>query len=121
MIRLSIAACWAALTFALLPAAQAASVDVNTASVDELESIAGIGPAISARIVQQRGIRPFQDAHDVVQRVRGIGEQRMRKLQRQGLVVGRNGVVIIAGQRRPLGAPDQAQKENQVKRAAGKR
>ena len=85
---------------ALSGGARAATVDVNKASADELESIAGIGPAIAARIVQQRGIRPFQDDQDFVQRVRGIGQARMRKLQAQGLIVGNGGVMIIAGQRR---------------------
>jgi competence protein ComEA len=117
MIRKPYAAWLAALMIALSGGARAATIDVNTASADELESIAGIGPAISARIVQQRGIRPFQDAQDFVQRVRGIGQARMRKLQAQGLMVGNGGVMIIAGQRRanqPAGRPAQVQAKRQA-------
>lgn len=100
MTRIPYAAWLTVLMIALSGGAGAATVDVNKASADELESIAGIGPAIAARIVQQRGIRPFQDAQDFVQRVRGVGQARMRKLQAQGLIVGNGGVMIIAGQRR---------------------
>jgi competence protein ComEA len=44
-------------------------LDVNTASLTELENIPGIGPSIAERIIEAR---PFKSADDL-QRVKGIG------------------------------------------------
>jgi endonuclease YncB( thermonuclease family) len=44
-------------------------LDVNTASLAELENVPGIGPSIAERIIEAR---PFKSAHDL-QRVKGIG------------------------------------------------
>ena len=65
-----------------------AAVDVNTATQSELETVRGIGPALSARIVEARKQGPFKDIEDLQQRVRGIGEASGRKLVQAGLVVG---------------------------------
>jgi competence protein ComEA len=74
-----------------------AAVDANTASRAELESISGIGPATSARIVEERRKRPFSDTRDLVRRVKGIGEARMRRMVAAGLTVGGNGVIVTVG------------------------
>ena len=47
-------------------------LDVNTASLTELENVPGIGPSIAERII---GARPFKSADDL-QRVKGIGAGR---------------------------------------------
>ncbi len=44
-------------------------LDVNTASLSELENVPGIGPSIAERIIEAR---PFKSADDL-QRVKGIG------------------------------------------------
>jgi competence protein ComEA len=44
-------------------------LDVNTASLAELENVPGIGPSIAERITEAR---PFKSADDL-QRVKGIG------------------------------------------------
>lgn len=54
------------------PARGVGSVDVNRASALELERLPRIGPAIAARIVQQRARRPFSSVEDLA-RVSGIG------------------------------------------------
>ena len=36
------------------------ALDANTATPDELQTIRGIGPALSARIVEARRARPFR-------------------------------------------------------------
>lgn len=74
-----------------------AAVDANTASRAELESIRGIGPATSARIVEERRRQPFRDPQDLVQRIKGIGENRMRKMVAAGLTVGGSAVLVSAG------------------------
>jgi competence protein ComEA len=74
-----------------------AAVDANTASPSELESISGIGPATSARIVEERRREPFRDTQDLMRRVKGIGEAKLRKMVAAGLTVGGNAALITAG------------------------
>ena len=63
------------------------ALDANTATRAELESIRGVGPALSARIVEARGARPFADLDDL-KRVRGIGDANLRRMREAGLTVG---------------------------------
>lgn len=65
-----------------------AAVDANTATPEQLDAIRGIGPALAARIVQERARRPFRDLADLQERVRGIGPAVARKLAADGLTVG---------------------------------
>jgi len=48
------------------------ATDINKASQAELESIKGIGPAMSGRILEERKKGPFRDWADVMERVKGI-------------------------------------------------
>ena len=64
-----------------------AAVDINTASVADLDSIKGIGPGTSAKILEQRKTGKFKDWPDVIQRVSGIGKKRAGKLSNEGLTV----------------------------------
>lgn len=72
---------------ALFAAAAFAAVDVNTASVADLDSIKGIGPGTSAKIIEQRKAGKFKDWNDLIQRVSGIGDKRAAKLSAEGLTV----------------------------------
>jgi competence protein ComEA len=64
-----------------------AAVDVNTASVADLDSIKGIGPGTSAQIVEARNAAKFKDWTDFTSRVKGIGDKRAAKLSEAGLTV----------------------------------
>jgi competence protein ComEA len=64
-----------------------AGVDVNKASAADLDSIKGIGPSTSTKIVEARKTTPFKDWNDLVKRVPGIGEKRAAQLSAQGLTV----------------------------------
>lgn len=56
-------------------------VNVNTATVEELERLPGIGPVLARRIVQDRTARgPFRRVEDL-ERVRGIGPGLVRRLR----------------------------------------
>jgi competence protein ComEA len=72
---------------AFFTAAAFAAVDVNEASVADLDSIKGIGPGTSAKIVEQRKAAKFKDWDDLIQRVSGIGDKRATKLSAEGLMV----------------------------------
>ncbi len=87
----------AAMSFLSAIGVACAAVDANTASQSELESISGIGPATSARIIEERGRQPFRDPQDLMRRVKGIGEAKIRKMVAAGLAVGGNGVLVTAG------------------------
>jgi len=62
-------------------AAQKTLVNINTATVDELTSLPGVGPATAARIVEYRekngGFKKVED----LMNVRGIGEKTFLKLK----------------------------------------
>jgi competence protein ComEA len=72
---------------ALFTAAAFAAVDVNKATQAELESIKGIGPGISAKILDERKKGSFKDWQDMVDRVKGVGEGNAAKLSAEGLTV----------------------------------
>ncbi|MGP1630012.1 MAG: ComEA family DNA-binding protein [Giesbergeria sp.] len=87
------------LTAALLWSSSAlAQVDINTASEAQLDSIRGVGPATTRRILQERERQPFKDWADLVARVRGIGSASAARFSAQGFTV--NG--------QPYGAPHAA-------------
>ncbi len=99
----------------LVFAAAAFAVDANTATPDELQTIRGVGPALSARIVEARRARPFSDLDDLKARVRGIGDANLRRMRDAGLTVGPAGrVQTFAG--RPAGAPPGAGKAKDRRR-----
>lgn len=64
-----------------------AAVDINKASQAELEQVPGIGPALSAKILQARQDTAFKDWSDFVERVRGIGTGNAAKMSQGGLTV----------------------------------
>lgn len=64
-----------------------ASVDVNRASQAELESVRGIGPQLSTKILQARQHGEFKNWADLAQRVSGIGSSHAARLSQAGLTV----------------------------------
>lgn len=84
MIRQLIAAF--ATAFALMHAH--AAVDVNQASRADLETVKGIGPGLSAKIVEARKSGNFRSWADLADRVGGIGTGNAAKFSSAGLTVG---------------------------------
>nr|WP_295083504.1 helix-hairpin-helix domain-containing protein [uncultured Roseateles sp.] len=73
---------------ALFAAATAfAAVDANRATQAELETIKGIGPSISSKILAERQKGAFKDWPDLVERVKGVGEGNAAKFSTEGLTV----------------------------------
>lgn len=64
-----------------------AAVEVNKANEAELTSIKGIGPVMSARILEERKASAFKDWPDFIARVKGVGEPTAAKFSGDGLTV----------------------------------
>ena len=56
-------------------------VEINTASLQQLDEITGIGPVLAQRIIDAR---PFSSVDDLI-KVKGIGEKTLQKIKDQGL------------------------------------
>ena len=83
MIRKLIAA-----LLAFVASAAFAAIDINKATQADLESIKGIGPVISTKILDERKKGgPVKDWNDVLGRVKGIGEGNASKFSADGLTV----------------------------------
>lgn len=73
-----------------------AAVDVNTASVADLDSIKGIGPGTSSKIMDARKTAKFKDWNDFIARVPGVGDKRAVLLSGAGLTVNGEGFKATA-------------------------
>ena len=71
----------------LYAAASFAAVDANKATTAELDGLKGIGPAISAKIIDERKKGSFKDWQDFIDRVKGVGENNAVKFSAEGLTV----------------------------------
>ena len=64
-----------------------AAVEVNTGTAADLDSIKGIGPGTSSRIIKERKKGVFKDWADFISRVKGIGDKNAAKFSASGLTV----------------------------------
>ena len=71
----------------LLASSSAFALDINQANEAELDSIKGMGPALSAKVLKVRAQAPFKDWPDLMQRVSGIRQNKARQFSEQGLTV----------------------------------
>lgn len=55
-------------------------ININTASVDELDSLPGVGVVTAQKIAEYRQQHPFEKIEDIMQ-VRGIGEAKFNKMK----------------------------------------
>jgi competence protein ComEA len=102
-----------------------AAVDVNKATAAELDGIKGIGPAISAKIVDERAKGQFKDWNDFIVRVKGVGEVNAAKFSAEGLTVGGAGykgvtATAAASKKEDKPVPKAEEKKAETKPAAAK-
>jgi len=75
-------------------------VEINTATLEQLDKITGIGPALAQRIIDAR---PFSSIDDLL-KVKGIGEKTLQKIKDQGLayVEGQNQQPVLTPAPTPI-------------------
>ena len=74
-----------ALILATFAFAAQATVDANQASQAELETVNGIGPGLSSKILDARKAGAFKDWNDLVERVGGVGPGNAARFSQAGL------------------------------------
>jgi comEA protein len=81
MVRKAIAACTLAATLALPWAAAAAGkLDLNSATLEQLQELPGIGPSKAEAIIEERKKARFSSVDDL-ERVKGIGPSVMTQVR----------------------------------------
>ena len=76
-----------ALLLAVFALSAFAAIDVNQASQAELETVKGIGPGLSAKILKARQASNFKNWDDLVDRVGGVGPGNAARFSQAGLTV----------------------------------
>jgi len=104
---------------ALLCAATSFAADVNKASEAELDGVRGIGPAMSARILEERKKGAFKDWDDLIGRVKGVGSTNAERFSKEGLTV--NGEAFKATAATPADKKAKADKTAKADKAADKK
>ena len=105
-----------ALVAMLYAAACFAAVDVNKANAAELDSIKGIGPSMSTKILDERKKNGnFKDWPDFIDRVKGVGEGNAAKFSTEGLTV--NGAAFKGAAAAPA---DKKEDKKEDKKAVAK-
>ena len=97
-----------------------AAAEANKASQAELESVKGIGPGLSGKILKAREAGSFKNWTDLVDRVGGIGPGNAAKFSQAGLTVGGAGYDGTAAAAKPAvktAKADRAAKEPKMKKA----
>ena len=100
----------------LYAAACFAAVDVNKAGAADLDSIKGIGPAMSTKILDERKKGNFKDWNDFIERVKGVGEGNAAKFSAEGLTVG--GAAFKGAAAAPAAKKDEKKDEKKDAKAA---
>lgn len=101
---------WVLLALLFHAALAMAALDVNVASVEDLETIKGIGPVLSEKIVTARQQQRFSNWEDLIERVRGVGPKSAERLSDGGLTVNGQSYVPKAQ------SPSRKRRANQARR-----
>jgi len=64
-----------------MPAEASDTININTATVEQLQSIKGIGPKTAAAIEKYRGEHGAFKSVDELKNIKGIGEKSLQKIR----------------------------------------
>ena len=68
-------------TVAITATTEAQRLDINRATVEELQSLPGIGEVLARRVVERRTVRGLFNTVEDLLEVKGIGEKRLNSLR----------------------------------------
>ena len=94
-----------------------AAIDVNQASQAELETVKGIGPGLSAKIMKARQANSFKNWDDLVDRVGGVGPGNAARFSQAGLTVSGSAYNSTAAKPAKTAKADKAPKAKQSKKS----
>ena len=100
-----------------------AQVDVNKADAAALDSVKGVGPAMSKIILDERAKGEFKDWADFQKRVKAVGDKKAAKLSEAGLQLNgkaMEGAVAAAKPEKTAKAAPVAAKDAKAKPAEAK-
>ena len=63
------------------------ALEINQANEAELDSIKGMGPAMTRKVMTVRAEKPFSNWKDLMLRVSGIGKAKAQQFSDQGVLV----------------------------------
>jgi competence protein ComEA len=63
------------------------ALEINQANEAELDSIKGMGPAMTRKVLTARADKPFTNWKDLMSRVTGIGKKKAQQFSDQGVLV----------------------------------
>ena len=109
-----------AVTLAAFSLHAAAAVDANQASQAELETVKGIGPGLSTKILEARKAGQFKDWSDMVDRVPGVGPGNAARFSQAGLTVGGASYDKAAAADKPAKATKTSSKTDKTEKAETK-
>jgi len=85
------------------PAAGSGVLNLNTATLDQIDALPGVSPRLAADVVAERAARPFSRPEDVM-RVRGLSRKRFERLKPHLTVTGATTFVPSPARPRPVAA-----------------
>lgn len=77
-------------------------LNLNTASLDQIDALPGVSPKLAAAVVAERAVRPFGRPEDVM-RVQGMSKKRFERLRPHLAVTGPSSFVPVKGRPKPAG------------------
>ena len=77
-------------------------LNLNTATLDQIDALPGVSPKLAAAVVAERAVRPFGRAEDVL-RVQGMSKKRFERLRPHLAVTGPSSFVPTKGRQKPAG------------------
>lgn len=77
-------------------------LNLNTATLDQIDALPGVSPGLAAAVVAERTAHPFARPEDVM-RVQGMGKRRFERLRPHLTVTGPSTFVPASGRAGPAG------------------
>ena len=78
-------------------------LNLNTASLDQIDALPGVSPKLAAAVVAERAVRPFGRPEDVM-RVQGMSRKRFERLRPHLAVTGQSSFLPAQGRPKRPGA-----------------